>query len=718
MGQMQAEWWRAERITQLGFVAVLCCVLVLSVLSYSGIEQLEANIQEIARNYNQRNILTQSLSRVVNHRMMLARDIVSVDDAFARDRMVQEYSRLAGDFDRYFSRLMASDHEKDERALLERLVAMVRSSSGLQERIRELPNAPPNIDAKSLLHRAMSLSGEVHGLLDQLQIQQRQDFEAALERAKLYHTRNLQILLMSFILILGIMLYIAYRVSGYVKRSNRQLTTMAMEKSMLLATMSHEIRTPLTSIIGFGETLLETDTTKEERISGIHAIVRNGRYLQGVINDVLDYSKLDAGKMELQTETMSIATCLDDMDSMLRGRAQSKGLNFNIDALSPLPEHLVTDPIKLRQILINLLGNAIKFTEVGEVRLEVGFDEPKNILCFDVIDTGAGIDSEQLQRLFNPYRQVGPGRQEGTGLGLYISRQMAELLGGELTVSSEPGRGSCFRLSLPVGDVGAEKRIQWRRTEPEDSPGAFPRTTQFSGRVLLAEDRRDNQKLFSIYLNKAGLDVDIVEDGIQAVQAALESDYSIVLMDMQMPNMDGVTAVRELRRHGYPVPIIALTANQSAENRQRCKEAGFDDFLTKPISRADFIQMLGRYLSVRPAEEEESMAPIFSEIFDQEPDLQPAVDYFVGQLPTLQRQLGEVLEEREWGRLKELIHDLKGSAGGVGYPMLSQLAMKVEFALAKRDDEEAVYLSDRVLNQIQRIQQGYTLQREGGASPV
>jgi len=717
-GQMQAEWWQAERITLLGFVAVLCGVLVLSVLGYGGIDALERNIQSISERYNQKNALIQSMSRVINHRMMMVRDILLVDDPFLRDDLVQKYSRLALDYNRYFSELQTLEAEPDEQALLRRMSEQISGAADLREEIRSLPTVNHSIDIKRLLNRSMVVNSKTHAILDELQAQQRKDFEADLKRVKQSHSRNLSILVASFLLMFMIMLFIAYRVSGYVKRSNRQLTAMAMEKSMLLATMSHEIRTPLTSIIGFGETLLETDTTKEERIAGIHAIVRNGRYLQGLINDVLDFSKLDAGQMELQKESVSLTSCLDDMDNMLRGRAQSKGLNFNIVAVGQLPEHIETDPIKLRQILVNLLSNAIKFTESGEVRLEAGFDEESGRMQFDVIDTGMGIEREQLLRLFKPYRQVGQCRQEGTGLGLYISRKMAELLGGELFVSSEVGEGSQFTLNLPVGDVSEERHIQWQRRVSEKNQANSHRGVQFAGRVLLAEDRKDNQKLFSIYLNKVGLEVDIAEDGEQAIRAALAGDYVLVLMDMQMPGMDGVTATSELRQCGYQVPIIALTANQSAEDRQRCQQAGFDDFLSKPISRADFVQVLSRYLHIESQGESNSEAPIFSLIAQQEPELLPAVDYFVGQLPEIQRRIDEVVHSQDWSALKELIHDLKGTAGGVGYPMLSQLAMEVEFALAKQDHEEVDYLIGMVSNRIQRIQQGYTLQRQGkSASP-
>jgi len=358
--------------------------------------------------------------------------------------------------------------------------------------------------------------------------------------------------------------------------------------------------------------------------------------------------------------------------------------------------------------LINLAGNAIKFTEQGKVELHLVFLEERSMLSLEVIDSGIGMSEDELSHIFEPYRQVGEQRETiGTGLGLYISKQMVYMMGGSLAVKSESGAGSCFSVLMPVGDVSGFDRIQWSGEILDMVQGALNRAIQLSGNVLLAEDREDNQHLFSMYMNKAGVNLTIVDNGKDALEEALQGDYSLVLMDMQMPVMGGLSAVRALRENGYTKPVLALTSNTDSEARQECEEAGFDDFLTKPISRGSFLQVITRYLQSNGGSFEVDQTPIRSTLTEDE--LRPALNYFVLHLPEQYSRMQQSASAGNWPDLKQEVHDIKGSAGGVGFPMLTQLAMEVEFAIAKQDEQEVLYLLQLMGSQIERIQRGHTV---------
>ena len=402
-------------------------------------------------------------------------------------------------------------------------------------------------------------------------------------------------------------------------------------KSEFLANMSHEIRTPMTAIIGFAEMLrTEGDLSKAPpaRIEAIDAIIRNGDYLLRLVNDILDLSKIEAGRFELAATDCSPAHIIHDVYDLVVGRAKQRGLSLEVRLATLLPERIHTDPLRVRQILVNLLGNAIKFTEKGGVELSAALERPADgqpRLEITVRDTGIGMSSEQLERAFTPFVQGSrtvADRFGGTGLGLAISQKLARLLGGDITAESTPGRGSTFRLSLPTGPLDGVALVSGDRAaepppavalgQPIDSSRC-----RLSGRVLLAEDGPDNQRLIDLVLTKAGAEVTVVGDGQAAVSAALaawqsQTPYAVILIDVQMPVLDGLEATRRLRAAGYPYPIVALTAQAMKDDRRLCLEAGCDDYATKPIRRVALLELLARHMSpanaptsARQAEHEE-----------------------------------------------------------------------------------------------------------------
>lgn len=381
-------------------------------------------------------------------------------------------------------------------------------------------------------------------------------------------------------------------------------------KSEFLANMSHEIRTPMTAILGFADILMD-NITREDNVSAVNTIKQNGQYLLRLINDILDLSKIEAGKYDMERTLCSPIQILQEVVSLMQVRAREKNLSLEIEYLGPIPEYIQSDPTRLRQILINLVSNAIKFTEMGRVRLvarllRVNDFNPQ--MQFDVIDTGIGINEDQLAKLFKPFSQVDSSmtrKHGGSGLGLSISKRLAEMLGGDITVTSIPGKQSTFTLTVRTGSLKGVTLLEHPQEAEEQSKEYDENTIEQSHaldcNVLLAEDVLVNQVLIAKMIEKAGANVKSVENGRQAYEEALKAaeagdPYDIILMDMQMPVMDGYSATRQLRQDGYSGSIIALTAHAMAGDKEKCLESGCNDYATKPVDRQELIETIARHL--------------------------------------------------------------------------------------------------------------------------
>jgi len=385
-------------------------------------------------------------------------------------------------------------------------------------------------------------------------------------------------------------------------------------KTEFLANMSHEIRTPMTAILGFADVLKEEgDLTRAPlvRVNAIETIRRNGEHLLALLNDILDLSKIEAGKMNVEFIPCDPSSVVRDAVSMLDVKARQKGLALSARCATPIPEVIQSNPIRLRQILVNLLGNAIKFTEKGSITLSVFLESSggdSGTLCLEVRDTGMGMTREQCAQLFRPFYQADSSMTRaygGTGLGLRISKRLAEMLGGGIMVSSEPGRGSVFTARISTGPLtGVHLTPSLALTnEPKGDEATSPRTRHTRSldgcRVLLAEDGPDNQRLIVHFLESAGAQVVVVENGHQALAACCQPEngeirqslpFHVIIMDMQMPKMDGYEATRRLRAKGLRIPILALTAHAMAGDRQKCLDAGCDEFAAKPIRKDQLLQ--------------------------------------------------------------------------------------------------------------------------------
>lgn len=387
-----------------------------------------------------------------------------------------------------------------------------------------------------------------------------------------------------------------------LERSMHLAEEASQAKTMFLANMTHEIRTPMTAILGSAELLSDADCTPAERDRHVEVIQRSGEHLLALINDVLDLSKIEAGKVEIEPIPAAPARVVAEVLAMFQDRALRRGLTLDDHFETPIPQRALFDPTRLRQVLVNLVGNALKFTHEGGVRVVLGYDEHGSELVIRVVDTGIGMSPTQIRRLFSAFTQADGStsrRYGGTGLGLAISRRLARLMGGDLSVESAPGAGSVFTVSLPLAAIGGG-RVSSLRMAREDRPSSLP---TLAGRVLLVEDGVDNQRLLSAFLMRAGAEVTIAQDGREAVELLVGEQrlpFDLVLMDMQMPVLDGYLATRETRARGYTGPIIALTAHSLAGERTRCIEAGCDDFLSKPIQRSDLVRECAKWLRQIP----------------------------------------------------------------------------------------------------------------------
>ncbi|MDQ8155650.1 MAG: ATP-binding protein, partial [Gemmatimonadota bacterium] len=396
-------------------------------------------------------------------------------------------------------------------------------------------------------------------------------------------------------------------------------------KSEFVANMSHEIRTPLTAILGYAELLREDGDAAAApvaRLQTIDTIRTAGQYLLNVINDILDLSKIEAGRMTVETITVDLPALLIDCENLLGPRAAAKGLTFSVALASPLPRHAITDPTRLRQILLNLAGNAIKFTTTGRVTVRasvVNPDDTVQTLRLDVEDTGPGLTAEQASHLFQAFSQADSSVTRlhgGTGLGLTISRRLAGLMGGNVQLHrTAPHAGSTFRIEvevIPAADADLVESLRPTWTRDTSAPAAVAAApTRLSGRVLVAEDNPVNQRLLEVFLGKAGAEVAVTSDGAQALArldaaAAEGAPFDLLVTDVQMPVMDGYTLVRTLRAQGCVMPVIALTANAMAGDRQLCLDAGCDDYAPKPIDLPGLVAMCGLWIdrahsAARPA---------------------------------------------------------------------------------------------------------------------
>ncbi|PZU82786.1 MAG: hybrid sensor histidine kinase/response regulator [Shinella sp.] len=530
-----------------------------------------------------------------------------------------------------------------------------------------------------------------------------------------------------------------------VRKTGLELETMARQltealegadagnraKSQFMATMGHEIRTPLNAILGMSE-LLELSQLPPDAMSSVKTIRSSGEALLEIINEILDYSKIEHGKMELEERIVDVASLAETTVSIIRGRADDHENTVVLDIPESLDALYVrTDPTRLRQVLLNLLSNAVKFTKSGTVtlRLREFYRHGKLMLRFEVEDTGIGIDEAGLSKLFKPFSQVDASisrKYGGTGLGLTICKQIVEKLGGELGMSSTVGVGSIFWFELAVVAVGKDEMRRLSAAKSQKS-GELPRL-----RILLVEDNRVNQQVATRFLNHLGQDVTVANDGAEAVAVASAQSFDVILMDMQMPVMDGIEATRRIISERGPcatVPIIAMTANASDDDRRRCLDAGMAGFESKPVTMERLRNVISSLNETLVTEFVEAAAddddglpdPVllgavdlpglpqlcpagldearYAELVDAlgEDVFQELVESFFDDASALIGELHGALRSRDVNHIDRVLHTIKGAAVNVG---LTEIAGK---ANALREQQPTTVDVEMLNNEIETM---------------
>lgn len=378
-------------------------------------------------------------------------------------------------------------------------------------------------------------------------------------------------------------------------------------KTQFVANISHEIRTPLSAILGFAEMMFDAKQTVSERMNCIARIRHNVKNLTALIEDLLDLSKVEAGKFEIAPTEFLLLPELAEVTTLLQNQILRKGLGLKILFKGPIPKTITSDPTRLRQILINVVGNAIKFTERGTITLTTWFDSQhasgKVFFCFDIHDTGPGIATDQRETIFEPFAQIDSSvsrRFGGTGLGLNLSRRLARILGGDVILAeSHPGKGSVFRVLVDPGDITGVplmENLSESDLHAKQLTQLHARPTSLGGmRVLLVEDGQDNRFLINHFLRSSGAEVDAAINGMEGAELATKNSYDLILMDIQMPILDGYQTTTKLRAEGVQTPIIALTAHAMKGEKQRCFDVGCNAYLSKPIDANTLVEMVSRY---------------------------------------------------------------------------------------------------------------------------
>lgn len=532
-----------------------------------------------------------------------------------------------------------------------------------------------------------------------------------------------------------------------LKQAKEHAEAATAAKSEFLANMSHEIRTPMNGVIGMLD--LALDEPLSDKVSDyLNTAKSSSDALVTIINDILDISKIESGKINVEIVDCSLNSLLCDINSIMRPKIVEKGIEFEVILDCPVPKQIRTDLMRLRQCLINLIGNATKFTETGQIHVHVSTQSggTGTEIRFDIEDTGTGIPPDKQAMIFESFSQADSSTNRkfgGTGLGLTITRKLAELIGGSISLTSEPGKGSTFSLIIPAGvDVESQSLI----TELEKGSTSHGKMSEIadiklSGKILVAEDDRVNQKVLLTMLEKAGLQTTIANDGKEAVEKATSESFDVILMDIHMPNMNGYEATTALREKGFTIPILALTASVLKSEVDKCLEVGCDEHLYKPIDRPKLLQTLSKYLSsgkdAISSEVETAKAQIdelseliseptsqerlpteasgnlgFENIIDwpglverlgDEESIEEIILIFLSDVKERIEMLTEAMKASDAEGIKSYAHALKGAAANVGVKRLSDIAYRLECAGREENMVAATPLFDELKDESEKV---------------
>jgi len=461
--------------------------------------------------------------------------------------------------------------------------------------------------------------------------------------------------------------------------ANEKAESADKAKSTFLANMSHEIRTPLTSIIGFAEALQYDEMSKQNRDKSTNIIIKSSKHLLHIINEILDLSKIESRQLCLEKVQFSPFYLLEEAVETYRNMAEDKQIQLVLECDKSIPDEILGDPTRTKQIVYNLLSNAIKFSDKGDILIRCQYNK-NAFINISVQDHGIGIDETALDKIFIPFQQADISttrKHGGTGLGLSISKQLAELMGGTLSVHSQPDKGSEFTLTLRA--ELSEGIFDNKDVKPATPPIIQTQEIDLpllSGNVLVAEDNTDTQTLIEFLISRTGAKVTLVDNGQKAIEEALKKSYDLILMDIQMPVMDGMDATAWIRKAGCRTPIVAFTANSSKEDLDQYKHIGINELISKPVNKSCLYNALETYLDNSKNKKEKLC-------LDRDDEYLQMLSDFKKNIHTYTLSVSHALENNDAEKLRSAAHKLKGISGSFGFNNISEIASRIE-VLAKQ----------------------------------
>ena len=669
-------------------------LLLLVALVAIAVKSISDNQRQVIRLEQNSEIETHvnNMRDAAQKRTLLLFHMTAVEDAFDRDDIWMDFKSNAEKYIIAKDALQATDFDKNVKQHLNDALESSGPGSRIQNKVAALliEDDDTTTAIRMLNDEMLPVQTGVMRELTNLLNAVKDSIDVSINDLSSKNKFSIMLIaiLGSAALMLGIIITI-YVTRHTVRSENdfieqKMLAEQASEaKSMFLANMSHEIRSPLTAIIGFSDSILNRNLTEEKKKELNRSIVKNSKHLHQIINDILDISKIEAGQLELEIISTPVRELFSELTSMVELQTSRKGLEFHVNYEFPLPEIIDTDPTRLKQVLVNLSNNALKFTQHGNITVAVSYEPINKKLHFSVSDTGIGMTDEQAKNVFSAFSQADTSTTRkfgGTGLGLSISKQLVEKLGGEISCSSTPEKGSCFSFFIDIGDNQNLDMIHDQESfDAEISSQIDTFFEHLTGNVLLGEDLIDNQDLIQMYVEDTGASITIADNGKLAVKACEQSSFDLIFMDMQMPVMDGVEAITKIRALGVKTPIVSLTANALKSDVDKCMNAGANDFLSKPIDVNKFNQVLSKYLKPAEVPNPKEMTPniIENKQKKRSQKMEKLVNRFLDELPNRIVLINDSKDQENWRDLKMETHKLKGLGTTMGFPELTKLCSQI-----------------------------------------
>lgn len=687
--------YSSKLILTSGFAIVVLVITALTITWAIHVFESKENIKVIFGEQKQSRLLV-AMRDAARQRAIYLHRMLTLTDPFERDAEFMKFNAAATDFVVARNELLSMEEgASQEVSIWNAARPHIVDGQASQLETAELILQERHEEANELLlNKVIPIQNKVNETLSAMFGVQKETalkaYEAAIDR----NERIYWIAILSGTSAVLLTIFVAFIVVRRTVHAEASLDearvaaqTATEMKSQFLANMSHEIRTPLTAVIGYADTMLEQNITEEDRNHTAKRILNNGKHLLHIINDILDISKIEAGQLSIEKISVSQVKLIKDVEWLIGSAIREEGLYFDVNYEFPIPDNIKTDPTRLKQILLNLLGNAKKFTPAGSVSLTIKYLPDQKKMCYEVKDTGIGMSEEEQVKLFRAFTQADDSTTRefgGTGLGLYISRQLAQMLGGDLVCQSVKGEGSLFTATVNA-ELTSDTRIinsldETTSLQEMHQHGGVPSLT---GDVLLAEDNLDNQRLISMYVTNTGANVVIVNNGQEAVEQAVANAFDLILMDMQMPVMGGAEAVKWLRDTGNQVPIAMLTANAMREEKDRCLKLGANDFLTKPIDKHAFYGVLANFLQ-RAGEKHQVSS------MEEQAKMRMLANDFVSSLPVHVKHIRQFQENGDWDSIKSILHQLKGMGSSFGFPRITEFCETIETNLKADNKKQSI----------------------------